>query len=457
MRYKDLITAINEEAINIKTFGERNPHYWANLANNIQKTGVLPVGTNGEEKVQILNPSNVANQMRQLWDGADLATPDQISAIRNFKIPTTDGKNIGINNIYKSPEIKGKSEDYNVGDIGEIALGVSSAAKFINSGQEIGIEQFLNLSNQLKVTPIKGKSALRADLTQTVTHPTGKKDNVNLVVVVPARSMKSFINFIKNFQSSPPDVRGTILSSIKYANTHKVLLQGIEKTRNDTNVNQIDIVSQGTQDQKGTKADLIMGIDGERINLISAKAGASQLGQASGKEWSKPQLFFQTVFGIDVNQYKPLWTEDHQENLKVLQKIYAEKVIPLVSKLVAGDNVQKETALVKQIVNGLIRYSNDINDKGESSIVDIVKLSTVPGSPGYKLMRIDSKLEAALENVNLIGEATPNKLGVQVSGVVDGRKLLLFRARSYYSPAGKLTRTIIEGGTLLDQLSVVTD
>ena len=51
--------------------------------------------------------------------------------------------------------------------------------------------------------------------------------------------------------------------------------------------------------------------------------------------------------------------------------------------------------------------------------------------------------------------STPNGLGVQVTGNVGGKNLLLFKARSYWSPAGKLTRTIIEGGPLLDQLAVV--
>jgi hypothetical protein len=64
-------------------------------------------------------------------------------------------------------------------------------------------------------------------------------------------------------------------------------------------------------------------------------------------------------------------------------------------------------------------------------------------------------LYSALEKVNLVGEPTPNRQGVQVSGVVNGKKTLLFKARSYYSPAANLTRNIIEGGPLLDQLAVI--
>ena len=55
-----------------------------------------------------------------------------------------------------------------------------------------------------------------------------------------------------------------------------------------------------------------------------------------------------------------------------------------------------------------------------------------------------------------VGTATPNNQGVQVIGNVNGKKVLLFKARSYYSQAGGVVRTIIEGGPLLEQLAVVT-
>jgi hypothetical protein len=110
--------------------------------------------------------------------------------------------------------------------------------------------------------------------------------------------------------------------------------------------------------------------------------------------------------------------------------------------------------LVKQIAGGLIHYSNNVGADGPE-IIDIVKLVTIPSNPGYKLMRVDSNLIRAMEEVDLVGSSTPNGQGVAVHGIIDGQAKLLFRARSYYSPAAKLTRTIIEGGPLLDYLAVV--
>lgn len=454
MRYNDF-KIINEATLTIADFARRNPEYWVNLIDIIEQ-GVPIAIDNGEISVEIKNPENVAGQMRDIWDGSDIATSEQIELIKKIRIPTMDDKKITIGRIYKSPAIKGKEADYNIGDIGEIALGISVAARFKKVGQNINIDDFLALASSIKVSPISGKQSLQMSAQDSIAYQSGKNDELGIDIVVAARSVKSFVDFIKNLGTSPKNVQGTIASSIEFANNNQNIDEGIARTANDPNVNRIEIAAIGTQDQKGTKADLVLNIDGERINLLSAKAGASQLGQASGKEWDKPLNFFRKVFGVDVSKYKDGWSDDQPKNLEVLRQIYKELIIPKVMRLTGGDSVQKEKELVKQIVQGLIHFANDVNtETGEAEIIDIVKLSTVPGSPGYKLMRIDSSLEQALEKVDLIGIATPNGLGVQVYADTYGKSVFLFKARSYYSPAGKLTRTIIEGGPLLDSLATI--
>ena len=454
MRYNDF-KIINEATLNIGDFAKRNPDYGVNLVDMIEQGLPIPID-NGETSVEIKNPENVASQMRDIWDGSDIATPGQVEQIKKIKIPTIDNTTITVGRIFKSPQIKGKEADYNIGDIGEIALAISVAARFLNVGESIELRDFLSVANNIKLSPVAGKQSLKLSLEDKIFHQTGKSDQLGVDIVVPARSAKSFTNFIKNLSASPKNVQGTISSSIVFANENVHIDTGIERTSKDKNVNRIEINAVGTEDQKGTKADLILNIDGERINLLSAKSGASQLGQASGKEWDKPLNFFKKVFGVDVSAYKEGWSNDQPKNLEVLREIYKDLIIPKIMKLTAGDSTQKEMTLVKQIASGLIYFSNDVNvETGEVQIIDIVKLSTVPGSPGYKLLRIDSSLSQALEKTDLIGSSTPNGLGVQVTGNLDGKNLLLFKARSYYSPAGKLTRTIIEGGPLLDTLAVV--
>jgi len=218
----------------------------------------------------------------------------------------------------------------------------------------------------------------------------------------------------------------------------------------DKKTNFIKISCDGVSDQKGTKADVIMNIDGTPINIVSAKVGRSQLGQASGHNFDKQRLFFKTVFNENVSSFKTSWGETHKEHDKVLQAIW-NKINPKIVRALAGDNAQKELPIVKQLANGLIKYSNTAT----AGDVDIVKLIAVPGSPGYKLLKVDERLYDALKQINLI--AVPGSKGVAIYGIYNNKKILLMKCRSYHSKVGNTVRTIIEGGDLLDIMAEVAD
>jgi len=393
----------------------------------------------------------------------------ELGTIGKIKLAEPDSQGtpqfISLPDIEKSPEIKGKDADYNIGDIGEIALGIAAGAKFLAAGAEVGSREFVDLALKMTQNTVVGKKgqlldSLKLTYKGPLVHASGKQDIVNIVVVAPGRSIKAFVemmNTIETNQKFPPEVKGTILSALEYAKTAPKIKAGIEQTAADPNTNTIEVVCDGVSDQKGTKADLILHIDGKRINLISAKTGPSQLGQASGHEWTKQVTFFSTVFGVNVSAYQKDWGTTNEEHLVALQKIYSTLVIPKIVRLTGGNSVQSEAALVRSIANGLIRYSNNYDEKtSQVETVDIVKLSTEPGTPGFSLLRVDARLEAALMKTDLVGHGTPNNQGVQVIGNVNGKKVLLFKARSYYSQAGGVVRTIIEGGPLLELLAVVT-
>lgn len=367
---------------------------------------------------------------------------------------------VPITAIEKSMEIKGKTSDFNIGGIGEICLGVAATARFLKLAELIDVMDFINFANELEVTPFVGKTgkignSLKLTYSGPVHHANGKVDKLFCVIVAPGRDVKTFMQIIKNPESAPQSVQSVISSSVVYANDAKKISVGIKRTSEDPNVNNIEIVADGQSDNKGTKADLVMNIDQSRITLISAKTGPSQLGQASGKEFSKQVDFFQTVFGVDISGLKKTWIPDGKaDNTPTLTIAWQKHAIPKVLRLTGGDSVQKEATLIQSIAKGLIRYANDQTDTGEVETVDIVKLITDVGQPGYTLMRIDSRLESALSKVDLHGSHTER--GIAVSGNVNGKMISLFRAWSYYSPAGKTTRTAIAGGPLLDTLAVLT-
>ena len=331
----------------------------------------------------------------------------------------------------------------------------------MKAGQSFSVIDFVKIAQGLnieKVLNAKGKvlKSLKLTYKGTVKHSTGKKDNLTVTILAPGRSVTAFKRFMDDPGSTPNDMRGAILSALEYAKNEEKIKTGLEQSAGDPNTNTIEVLCDGVSDQKGTKADLEYAIDGKRINLISAKTGPSQLGQASGHDWKKQKTFFSVVFQEDVSAFEQSWGTTNKEHLDTLTKIYQTVIIPKVQRLTGGNSVQKEIELVRSIANGLIRYANNYDEKtGKIETVDIVKLIVDPGTPGFTLMKIDEKLSAALEKADLVGAPTQNKQGVEVHGIVNGKKLLLFKSRAYYSAAGDVVRNIIEGGPLLDQLATI--
>jgi hypothetical protein len=409
---RDLINIINEAGLRP---GGLKPNYVSNLIamiRNKKPVALTPKAQQALGKDTVILSPDMADLLQDMVNrtqgktiaGGYLDFQDKFPALT-----TVDGEKISINNIEKSPEIKGKELDYNIGDIGEIALGVAAGARFLKGGVQINATDFVNLATKLSmanVTGPKGKTLNSLELSYSgkLRHATGKEDNVQITILGPGRSVREFVTFMKYPGDVPDDVKGTILSALQYANGNQKIEAGIKQTAANPNINTIEITCDGVSDQKGTKADLVMTIDGQRINLLSAKTGPSQLGQASGHQWNKQVLFFQTVFGVDISPYAKLWGETNQQHLAALQQVWSKLVIPRVAQLTGGDSVQKEKQLVQSIANGLIRYSNNVDTAtGQVETIDVVKLITDPGSPGYNLLRIDSRLTDALEKTDLYG------------------------------------------------------
>ena len=275
------------------------------------------------------------------------------------------------------------------------------------------------------------------------------QDTVTLKAVLPRRSMDYIATdtFLSG-KASEPHVIGTIKSAIDFANKSQKVAGGIAMVSKNPETNDIRITCDGVSDQKGTKADIIMDIDGEPINIVSAKVGRSQLGQASGHMFNKQIMFFNTVFGVDVRKYEKLWGTSLEDHLKAFQAMW-DDVNSKDSAAFAGDVTSKEIPMVKQLANGLIKYSNT----SKPGDVDIVKLISSSSRPGFKLLRIDEKLYEALEKNDLIAHIGNN--GVSIYGTYNNKKILLMKARSYKS--GTTVRTVIEGGDLLDILAEVTE
>lgn len=379
----------------------------------------------------------------------NVVIPDNTKKIL-LKLAST-GEIIPFGALEKTSDIKGKEADYNLGDIGEIAIAVAVYSRFLKVGGEVSLEDFFSSLRQITVSYNKSGNSGQASAGSTIKYKTGKEDILSLKAVLPRRSM-DFIN-TEEFLSgniAQPDIVSTIKSAITFANKNQKVSSGIDLVSKNPETNKINVTCDGISTQKGTKADIIMDIDGDPINIVSAKVGRSQLGQASGHVFDKQITFFKNVFGVDVSKYEKNWGTTLEDHDRTLQAIWNE-ITPKISAAFSGDVTRKELPMVKQLANGLIKYSNT----SKPGDVDIVKLISSPGRPGYKLLRVDEKLYEALEKIDLV--AHPGSKGISIYGKYEGKKILLMKARSYLSQEAKTVRTIIEGGDLLDIVAEVIE
>jgi hypothetical protein len=473
MRFVDFKDPLTEAAM--KVTNGLHPVYLENMIKMIEDG--IPFAVISEKQAKygesvVLDPS-MASLLQEALDNSESQSDNNYLKINTDirRLTTEDGETILFTELEKTNAIKGGEVDYNVGYIGEIALGVAAGSRFLNAGADAGLEDFINLAKSLKTDSVLTKAGKKGSSLQLlfegeIAHANGKVDNLKVIIRAPGKDVRAFMEFINNpggIEEVDTKARGAMLSAIEYAKNAKKIAAGLKQTAEDPNTNTIQVVSDGISDQKGTKADLIMEIDGARINLLSVKTGPSQLGQASGHEWIKQLKFFELVFGIDVSAFEKHWGSTTDEHLTALKKIWPI-VIAKVQRLTGGDSVQKEIELVKSIANGLIRYANNFNDEtGESETVDIVKLVTDPNSPGYKLMQIDQRLVAAMEKTDLIGWAPKGQMGVNISGIVkttNAKGVVVSKnialCRMWSTKSGTTVRTNVAGGPLLDELAVMT-
>ena len=390
------------------------------------------------------------------------------------QLTTVDGETISINMLNKSDALKGvdegKGKSYNLGNIGEIALGVAAGARFLKLGEQIDYRDVLTLSSKLQYSHKKGTkgqvlNSIQFFYQDTIKHTIGKVDNLDILIVANSNSAKSFIRWIENKEKMPEECYGAILSSIHYINNNNKIISGINKTSKDKNTNSIKITSDGISGAATTKADLYMNIDQERINILSVKTAESQLGQASGHDWENQARFFKTVFGVVCAPFKKFWGTEVSDHMVAIRKVYQELVIPKCAGLSAGNSTAKEKQLIKLISDGVVRYSNDYDPTtGKIDLVDVVKLGKNPAAPGYKLMKIDYKLSEALQKVNLITSVPPSGMGVNIHGRVtrtraNGQTFIkdVPLCRIWSGPSGMTFRTALAGGSLLDEMAEVAD
>lgn len=304
--------------------------------------------------------------------------------------------------IFKGKEFTGIAgkKAYNAGHLAELIMGLSISAKFLNLGADITVEQLMAMIGY--ITPSIQGTNYRFSHVGNIQYPESKAKNdlLNFVAIVPPRSAEAFLEQAQSgrFES---DIAAVLASAVRYCNESEGVQNACERVRKDTNSNNIEVISDGSSDAKGTKADLQLKVDGSKINLLSLKTFSTEtLGQISGLGYEQVSKWFDVAFGIDVSEYQGLLDptlpkEKIYSNL--LNVIYDEVVYPQVERMVNDQSPGKEAMIVKRLARAALFHA-----RGESmEDLEVVKLDDSISSGNYKILKFSDDLEEAMTHLDL--------------------------------------------------------
>jgi hypothetical protein len=364
--------------------------------------------------------------------------------------------------LFKGKEFTGLEgkKAYNAGHLAELFMGISVSAKFFNIGQEITTEQLYDMMEYIE-TSIEGKNYV-FQIERAISYPESgaKFDTLSFLARVPARSAEAFLEQSRN-RKFVGDLNAIFSSAVRYVNESSSISESCKKVREDKNNNKIDVISDGTTDAKGTKADLTLKVDGTKINLLSLKTyGSDTLGQFSGLTTSNLTKWFRTNFDFDISPYISQFDPSLGEETlyKNLLKLYDDVVYPYVEEQVNDQSPGAEAKIVKHLAHAANVYA-----RGESlEDVEIVKLDDKISTGSYKILKFSHSLKEAMTHLDLetkyVNQGQSRTIQIWVKPAEGEKiakgtnKLCQFRT----TKTGGYTRNYFESGPMLEALTSVT-
>lgn len=281
----------------------------------------------------------------------------------------------------------------NKGDLAEAILACGVAAKFFDPTavvSKVSIEKMLG-----KVLSTRKTELERGDMSAKTTVKVS--DTITLSVGIRAREWE-FISNRKNW----PLIEWQFTSVAKYCNNYKRLLKYASVLYRNNKENQIIVDADGLTDQKGTKADIKVKIDGKVVNMqMSLKVtGGDQIGQMSGVPFDRQINLFE-LLGVDVSPARKKYEEKLKEvdityaftSRDLIKSPQAKKIQDVVRQAnafvhqEAADKLEKlmrskNTAFIEKLTDFLRKAAT-----GNDPTIEVVKLST----KGYKRAKFGKK------------------------------------------------------------------
>jgi len=380
---------------------------------------------------------------------------------KRITIKTKDGDvpaPLGV--IFKGKEFTGAAEKkaYNAGHLAELFMGLCVSAKFFSLGQDINANQVRQMISFVD-NRLDGKNYV-FEMTRIINYPeiSNKSDTLKFLGRVPARSAEAFIEQSKT--GFDADLTAVLNSAVRYVNEADSVEQSTRRVRQDKNNNIIEVVSDGTTEAKGTKADLVLKVDNKKVNLLSLKTFSTDtLGQFSGLTFENLYKWFMYNFGIDITPYKSTFdpSRDSEEIYQDLLKLYDDVIYPEVQKRIEDQKPGEEADIIRQLARAANIYAR--GEKLED--VEIVKLDDKISQGNYKILRFSDDLNEAMRHLDLetryVGKGQGRTIQIWVKPAPGEKlakganRLCQFRTQKM----GDSYRNYFESGPALEALTMV--
>jgi hypothetical protein len=461
---RDLIDIITERGL---TPAELGKHKGAYLQKLIDLATQGPVATEPSYIEKLgpsiqLSPGTIESLKASLETGSEL--PSKPLFVNNTGQEYTGAWGA----INKGSEYTGleSKKTYNAGHLAELFMGLAVAAKFFNLGNSITVNlviemfKFSKIDTHVNPKTNKVTSNVVFTISQDIVYPAtikGKPDRLTFRGVIPGNSANAFIEQV-NSENYTSDIQAVLASAVRYVNESASVEASIKQVQQDPNTNQINVTSDGTSDAKITKADLVLSVDGKKINLFSLKTyGSDTLGQISGVGFDQVNQWFSTSFGLDLSKYRSQIdkAKTPQEGFKILLKLY-DIIYPEIETLVDHQTPGQESDMVKKFVEAAKYHARGAS--GED--VEIVKLDDKIKTGNYKILKFSDDLYDAMKELDLETRMLKgdNSRTIQIwvkpdgsKGMEKANKLCQFRTQKM----GDSYRNYFESGIMLEKLTQI--
>ena len=342
----------------------------------------------------------------------------------------------------------------NKGDIAEGILGAALFAKFMNPQAEITNDMIISILEQVDSMPDKladNEKKVMKDLSANRKREDGTTDSISVRIALSAGNFKALMD-----PKWRAELSDKYSSSVAYVNREDVL-DATQREAMDGQPSTVEIISDGVSEQKGTKVDVKVLIDGvaTSLGMVSLKAGSATMGQVGSGSWDliagRDGFFGRMFLNVAPNPaLEEPWREAYgnKDADKVLELGFAiyEDVFKQIqgAKGIQGDNEDFEADFLEKMMEG-IKYAATLGEEGVK-LVDFVK-------GDYKILNFDNLKEDILEKIDLDVVFKPSKYPrIFIVDKATGAALIQIRMRTEGTGKLKNVRHYVEKEPKLSQL-----